>query len=354
MTRSIFRIVVRVLANSGVRVLGVFLLVIALAIPAFAYWHASRPRFYGLAEQIVVPLPRERESVPSIPNYRQGVVVLCYHDLLTQSHNRYTVPPTAFAAQMAALKQTGFHTISAAKFVAFVRGEKVLLPSRPLLITFDDGAKGTWIYADQILRRLSYQATVFLITGDVSHHQPYYLDWAEVEAMARTGRWSFGSHTFEGHGLIASNNSGSVGPYLTNRMWLPHENRLETMGEYRARAAHDLDHSISQIEEHGLPRPLVFAYPFSASSTPTNDPAIGPILARMLASRFSALMNNTTNATRIQPGMRGPLPRVEVFHGMGARKLLGRVRDAIAHSPRSAGARQTITHRRRRAAKGRK
>lgn len=328
------RIALRLAVNSGLRMLGIFLVLVALAIPAFAYWDAAQPRRYGLAEQVVVRLPATRERLPAIPSYRNGVVVLCYHDLLTKAHNRYTVTPAVFAAQMVALHQAGFHTISAPQFIRFVRGERVRLPSKPLLITFDDGAKGTWIYADQILRRLAFQATVFLIGGDVSHHQPYYLDWAEVEAMAKTGRWRFGSHTFEGHGLIASDNSGDVGPYLTNRMWLPQDDRLETMVEYRSRVSHDLDESVAEIERHGLPRPRIFAYPFSASSTPTNDPAIGPILSRMLTARFQALMNNTANATMVEVGMRGPLPRVEVFHDMSARALLGIVRRAVLRSPR--------------------
>jgi peptidoglycan/xylan/chitin deacetylase (PgdA/CDA1 family) len=261
------------------------------------------------------------------------VVVLCYHDLSSEPHNRYTVTPSAFAAQMASLQASGFHTISADTFAAFVHGSSVSLPLRPVLITFDDGAKGTWIYADHILRRLAYQATAFLITGDVSHHQPYYLDWPEVEAMNHTGRWSFGSHTAQGHGLVASDNGGSVGPFLTNRMWLQGENRLETLAEYQARVGHDLDRSVAEIEGHGLPRPRTFAYPFSAAVEPTNDPVIVPILTRMLSARFSALMDNTSSATLIRPGMASPLPRVEVFHETTPSALLGLIKQTIVRSP---------------------
>ena len=94
----------------------------------------------------------------------------------------------------------------------------------------------------------------------------------------------------------------------------------------------DLDRSIAEIEAHGLPRPRVFAYPFSATVEPTNDPVIVPILERMLDRRFAALMDNTSSATLIHVGMRSPLPRVEVFHSTSASALLRRVRQTIARS----------------------
>lgn len=307
--------------NVGVRALGLCLLFGGLAVPAYAFWSTTRPPVYGLADQVSVPLPEQVAQVP-VPEYRDGVLVLAYHDLALQPHNEYTVTPAAFAAQMTALRDAGFHTVSAAQFARFHAGQPTELPSRPLLITFDDGAKGTWIYADRVLARLGFEATVMLITGDVSHHQPYYLDWAEVEAMEASGRWSFGSHTADGHGLVPSDNSGDRGPFLTNRAWLADENRLETVAEYRTRAGADIARSVEEIEAHGLPQPQTFAFPFSATREPTNDPAIGPILAQILERHFSALLDNSASATLIQPGRRGPLPRVEVLRATTATDLL--------------------------------
>lgn len=317
--------------NLAVKVAGLTLLLAGLAVPAYAFWYATRPPVYGVAKQFSVPPPQRSPALP-VPAFRDGVLVLCYHDLATRPHNEYTVTPRAFAAQMAALKQAGFHTISAEEFAGFDSGAPVRLPSRPLLITFDDGAKGTWIYADRVLARLGFQATVFLVTGDVGHHQPYYLDWPEVEAMQASGRWSFGSHTAEGHGLVAADNSGDTGPFLTNRLWLPEEDRLETLGEYRARVSADLDRSIEEVVAHGLPRPSLFAFPFSAVSEPTNDPVIGPLLLHLLDARFTSLLDNTTSATLIAADQQGPLPRVEAFQTTTAATLLRESAAAISRS----------------------
>ncbi len=338
--RAASRNIARLGLNAGLRVLSILVILAALAVPAYAYWHSTRPRHYGVSEQVSVPLPRGLGTARPMPEYGDGVVVLSYHDLSAAPHNRYTVTPSAFAAQMAALRRSGFHTIGGPEFAAFVGGAPVSLPSRPLLITFDDGAKGTWVYADPVLRRLGFRATSFLIAGDVSHHQPYYLDWPEVEAMAASGRWSFGSHTFLGHGLVPSDDSGGAGPFLINRTWLAGERRLETLDEYGARVSEDIDESIAEIEGHGLPRPLLFAYPYSAAVNPTNDPAVVPILEQVLEDRFAALMDNTDSATPVRPRMGQPLPRVEVLHGMGAEELLELVRSTIE---RPANPAKTVT-----------
>ena len=314
--------------NGGLRVIAVALVAGALAVPAFAYWTATRPPVYGLASQVSVPLGAGNAGV-KVPGYSGRVLILCYHDLADVSHNRYTVTPEAFAAQMAALHAQGFHAISQRTFLRFVAGDPVQLPARPVLITFDDGAKGVWIYADPVLRRLHYQATSFIITGDVSHHQPYYLDWKEVEAMQRSGRWSFGSHTSNGHGRILIDSSGSTNPFLTNREWLPAQNRLETLDEYRHRVTSDLDQSVTDMTSHGLPRPRMFAYPFSAFRTPTNDPAVPAILTSILAKLFAVRMDNVSVPEAISRGMQSPLPRVEVYRTTTVDALLSELSTTI-------------------------
>jgi poly-beta-1,6-N-acetyl-D-glucosamine N-deacetylase len=318
----------RIAVNGGLRGGALVLVLCGVAAPAFAYWTATRPPVYGLAAQQMVPLPPAPAGA-TLPSFRHGVLILCYHDLSDQSHNEYTVRPQAFAAQMVALHAAGAHTITARQFERFVTGHGAKLPSRPVLITFDDGAKGTWIYADPVLRRLHLHAVSFLITGDVSHHQPYYLDWAEVAAMHASGRWDFGSHTSNGHGRILIDSTGTTDPFLTNREWLPAKNRLETLAEYRSRVVHDLDQSITDIVSHGLPRPEMFAFPFSAFRTPTNDPAVPPLLAGLLDARFEVLMDNVNNPTLITAGQASPLPRVEVYRTTTTAQLLKQMTAAV-------------------------
>lgn len=315
------------LAGTAVRALGVGLAATGISVPGAAYWWASQPRVYGLSPQVNVAIPMVPPLPVAVP-YRSGVLVLCYHDLSPRPHNVYTVTPRAFALQMAALHALGYHAVGLDRTVGYLTGHAGPLPPKAVLITFDDGTKSTWIYADSTLRRLGMRAAVMLITGDVSQHQPYYLDWAEVEAMQRSGRFEFGDHTRDGHGLIPAGD-GRDGPYLTEREWLPGGGRLETIDEYRARVAGDLDGSLADFAAHGLPRPDAFAYPFSAYRIPTNDPAVPGLLNSILVARFLVRFDNTASASRIVRGMRSPLPRVEVFHGMTAGDLIGAMNRAV-------------------------
>ena len=128
-----------------------------------------------------------------------------------------------------------------------------------------------WIYADPILARHRFHATVFTITGVVSTHQPYYLNWPELAQLSRTGRWDIEGHTHLGHWRIPVDAHGHTGPFLVNRQWLSARHRLETIQEWDQRVTNDLRASRDDLVRHGFPTPVFFAYPFSAVTFPTND-----------------------------------------------------------------------------------
>ena len=53
------------------------------------------------------------------------------------------------------------------------------------------------------------------------------------------------------------------------------------------------------------------------------------LLNEILVARFLVRFDNTASASRIVRGMRSPLPRVEVFHGMTAGDLIGAMNRAV-------------------------
>jgi peptidoglycan/xylan/chitin deacetylase (PgdA/CDA1 family) len=225
------------------------------------------------------------------------LVILTYHDVRPSgggegtgriSNSRFRVTPAQFAEQMAMLHAAGFHTITADDLARYLRGGA--LPDRPLLLTFDDGTKGTWIYADRVLERYHFHALSMVITGAVGTRQPYYLTWSELGSMARTGRWDIESHTRDGHHRIAIDAAGHAAPFLTSRAWL--HDRSETVPEYARRVQRDLAGSISDVTDHGLARPRLFAYPFSATESSARDARISSTLQRNLDAEFLATLVN--------------------------------------------------------------
>ena len=193
-------------------------------------------------------------------------IVLSYHDIRPGADGgEYVISPQRFAAQMQMLDEAGYTSLTLDQFLAYREGTYTP-PARSFLLTFDDGTKGLWRYADPILERYGMNALSFVITGSVGTRQPYYLTWAEIRAMHDTGRWSFGSHTDDLHHRVATG-PDSRGGALTHRRWSASptdgSSRWESTAAFRARVSHDLDRSVRLMAEHGLPAPTTFSYPFS-------------------------------------------------------------------------------------------
>jgi peptidoglycan/xylan/chitin deacetylase (PgdA/CDA1 family) len=323
------------------RALATLLLVaIAVAAPIIAYDLTKGPG--PIAKQAPVPpvvmsgvtraLNAEAVGLKNAQGYR-AVPVLTYH-AVSESGGRYSVTPETFAAQMTALSRAGYHTISLAQFNAWQKGEKVRLPKNPMLITFDDGIKSVWVHADPIFKKLGFRAVMFTITGRASTHQPYYLTWQELQRMAGNGRWDIASHTRDGHHNIKISPHGRQGAFLTNLMWLPRKNRLETLAEYTKRVSTDLDGSVADIRRHGITPASAFAFPFSASKYPTNDPRVPDQLEKLVLQRFDVVVDNTPGSPEI-PAHAGRryLSRIEVVGKTTTRSLLARLAVARPIAP---------------------
>jgi biofilm PGA synthesis lipoprotein PgaB len=313
------------------RTVGACALVVAFALPVYIFVRAGQP---DLPSRLTPPAVAEGE-IPRVlvPAYSSAVAVLVYHDI-SDRLGRYTVSPRAFANQMAALKASGFHTISAAQLIAFLdrRGR---LPLRPLLITFDDGLGSAWRAADPILAKYGFRAVSFVISGQLGQHGYYYLHPGELHAMVRSGRWDVEAHTHLAHLYVPTDSRGDYGPALTDREWLPRRQRLETRAEFEDRIARDLDLNIAELHGYGA-SPQLFAYPFSAAKTPTNDPAVVPILHSLVAARFQASFVDADGrrfVDRYDAPAPQELPRIEVYHDTTAGVLLRRLSAAAPSAP---------------------
>jgi biofilm PGA synthesis lipoprotein PgaB len=228
------------------------------------------------------------------------------------------------------LDAAGFTTITAAQFAHFLDGTGTL-PTKPILITFDDGASSAWRVADPLLARYGMHAVLFVITSEIGRHAPYYISSSELRGLRSSGRWDLEAHTDNGHREIVSSPSDQWGPFLTNRMWLTSENRFETLAEYRTRVASDLDRCIAKLRALGVD-PHLFAFPFSAATTPTNDPRVIPILFKLVAARFSASLIDSDQhryVSRVLPN-RYELPRFLVRSSTTARGLF---EELASHAP---------------------
>lgn len=128
-----------------------------------------------------------------------GVLILEYHRINNQTNDEYTVPIDEFQEQIDYLKGQGYTTIS---LMDFIRAKKYgePLPSKPVILTFDDGYEDIYTNVMPILTQNNMKATVFVVTNYIGHKN--YLTWQQLKQM-QENNIELGSHTAN-HLLLAT------------------------------------------------------------------------------------------------------------------------------------------------------
>lgn len=273
----------------GLVLLPLSLLPLLVLVPALLRSHASFARLYADRDPLPAPVvrfgPAERAAFRPLPTFRGAVPVLAYHGI-GERGDGLMISRRAFAEQMAMLRLAGYHAISAEQYARFPGGSAKDLPSRPILITFDDGRLDSFRGADAILRRYGLRATMFVITERADDRNASYLTWDELRAMRASGRWDVQLHANDGHRSVTVDARGTQGAAYTNRSFA--DGRLESFDHYRERVRDDLAEGMRRLQ-HELPgtAPLLFAVPFSADGDPqANDPRIYDFLDRTFHAGF--------------------------------------------------------------------
>jgi len=127
----------------------------------------------------IVLSAEDREVWAPRPRSHVGIPVLVYRGVAAKT----------FARQMVLLAHAGFHTVPLETLVRLVRRDPVVLPARPLLLTFDGSRLESWTDTDEILRELGFNAVLFVDVGRVEEGGPQYLTWEELDRLQHSGRW---------------------------------------------------------------------------------------------------------------------------------------------------------------------
>ena len=141
-----------------------------------------------------------------LPNRVLGVPILMYHHVssapaATALNYGLTVTDADFADQLAYLRSHGFHTITLAQlFAALYRNAH--LPSKPIVLTFDDGYQDN--YSDALPLLLKYRAhgefNIISSYAGLTLGVNSYMDWGQLAALAHYGM-EIGSHTVDHNDL---------------------------------------------------------------------------------------------------------------------------------------------------------
>lgn len=309
------------------RLLAVLLLPLSLVPVALAIPHVAEQRDEFRARY----LERDPLAVPAtgplpaagVPEYRDRIPVLVYHGI-SDEESPWTHTQATFARHMAALDAAGFHTVSAATYARFARGERVALPSRPILVTFDDGRLDSFRGADAVLAEHGMRATMFAISDVVRDHSSIYLDAEELQGMADSGRWDVQFHAGEGHTQV-TDASGRERPFYAAT--LPGED----LREYTARVTGDLVDGRAELGEL-VPQAgrELFAVPYSDyGQAPGGDPARAQVMRRVLTSRFAVTFVQRSSLEPTRRGQTGVRSRFEPRPDTTAEDLLRVLRNGL-------------------------
>jgi peptidoglycan/xylan/chitin deacetylase (PgdA/CDA1 family) len=108
---------------------------------------------------------------------------------------------TYFVHHLSWLKDHGFETISLEDLLRYVTGEKIFIPDRPIVMTFDDGSIENYTVVYPLLKQYGYSGTVFAPTAD-EYTQRSGIDWWKEVEKEGVLRIEGHSHT---HALIFVN-----------------------------------------------------------------------------------------------------------------------------------------------------
>jgi len=139
-----------------------------------------------------------------------SIPILTYHNFTTEEGDSYKINIANFEKQMDYLATHHYSVISLSELLKGLRDGQ--LPTKPIVITIDDGFKSTYTLAYPILKKYNFPATLFLYT-DFIERNSYSLTWKEIREMAKNNL-EIGSHTLSHCNLLKYQENENYETYL--------------------------------------------------------------------------------------------------------------------------------------------
>ncbi|MFY9484737.1 MAG: polysaccharide deacetylase family protein [Patescibacteria group bacterium] len=142
--------------------------------------------------------------------YQLDLPVLTYHYIREVANPEQdklgfslSVTPADFREQMRYLVEHNYRTVTPLEVLAALRNKEPL-PSKSVLLTFDDGYQNFYTAAFPVLKEYHLSATAFVVSGFVGRQPTRYLSWSEVRELDASGLVTIASHTIGHVNLVKS------------------------------------------------------------------------------------------------------------------------------------------------------
>lgn len=185
------------------------------------------------------------------------VPVIMYHSLLKDPARAgdYVVSPETFKADMTYLLDNGYTTVFVRDLADYVENGADL-PSKPVVVTFDDGYYNVMEYVYPFMRENNIKGVMNVVgtysdksTAEDEHNPAYsYLTWEEISELEQSGVFEIGNHTYDMHSIGVR--SGCKKKYGENT------------DTYRTAITEDIGGLQEILTEKSGVTPVTFAYPY--------------------------------------------------------------------------------------------
>jgi len=132
---------------------------------------------------------------------RKEVPILCYHRIQdfrpgeSGQMKGYQVTPAAFAEQMKALADSGYHAILPDQLFDYLT-TGANLPEKPVMITFDDTHEEQYSIGNEELKKHGFKGAYFIMT--ISLNRNRYMSKDQVRQLSEEGN-AICCHTWDHH-----------------------------------------------------------------------------------------------------------------------------------------------------------
>ncbi|HLP14920.1 MAG TPA: polysaccharide deacetylase family protein [Bacteroidota bacterium] len=132
-------------------------------------------------------------NVPAAIYAKPEVPVLCYHRIADDKKGEFAVTPATFTSHLKILADSGYHSISPAQLYDYLVYDKPL-PSKPVMITFDDSRVEHSVIAAPLLEKFGFRGVFFIMT--ITYNKTNYMTTDQIARLAQAGH-TIGLHSWD-------------------------------------------------------------------------------------------------------------------------------------------------------------
>lgn len=209
----------------------------------------------------------------SQPAMASEILILCYHDV-GQSKNTYTVAPDTLRSHFEYLKEKGYSPISLQEYVAACR-DGAPLPSKPVMITFDDGYQSFYTKVFPLLKEYNYPAMISVVTSWLKYASADLgpmVTWQQLREMEASGLVDIASHSHASHRYTAINPQVDRAALMGSLQYS--NGKYESLEDYRQRIQSDLQEAQATFEKELGHKVQAVVWPYGAYTKVAVDVAL--------------------------------------------------------------------------------